>query len=447
MSVNARQLALQILYDISYEGAYANLALSAALSRVQSAAADRAFCTELVYGTLRRQGTLDYILSRFCREKLAKLPPLILLALRLGAYQLLYMDKIPASAAVNESVKLARRFGHQGTAGLTNAVLRRIDRERAAIAAPAFWPDKASAPAEFLAAYYSHPLWLTEEWCSRFGLADAAKLCDFNNRPAPYTLRVNTLRTDRSAVLSLLAAAGIDAKPLPYPAEAIEAAGGGVALSELIEKGLLYPQQLSSMLAAHVLAPEPGQTVLDVCAAPGGKTTHMAALMQNQGRILAFDTHEHKVKLIEQNARRQGIAIIQAAVADSRDLSSLPDAMSDRILVDAPCSGLGVLRSRPDARWRKQPEAERELAALSVQIFDEAAKKLKPGGRLLFSTCTISEIENEQAAARFAAMHPEFVPRPIEYLPEVFQHQPSLQLLPFRQGLEGFFFALFEKRR
>lgn len=447
MSVSARQLALQILYEVSFEGSYANLALAAAFARCQPEAADRAFCTELVYGTLRQQGTLDYILSRFCGNKMTKLPPRILLALRLGAYQLLYMSKVPSSAAVNESVKLARRFGHQGTAGLTNAVLRNIDRRRAEIAAEDFWPDKQAEPAQYLAARYSHPLWLAEEWLNRFGFDAAAELCDLNNQPAPYTLRVNTLKTNRDEIISRLTAEGIAANIPPYPAEALQLANSGAAVGQLIDAGLLYPQQLSSMLAAHVLDPQPGQTVLDVCAAPGGKTTHLAALMQNRGHILAFDAHEHKVRLIEQNAQRLGIGIITAAAADSRHLDIIPDAAADRILVDAPCSGLGVLRSRPDSRWRKQPESSGELAELSCQILNEAVKKLKPGGRLLFSTCTISRTENEQNAARLLAEHEAMTARPIEYLPEVFAGKASLQLLPFEQGLEGFFFALFEKKQ
>ncbi len=447
MSVSARQLALQILYEVSLEGSYANLALAAAFSRCRPEAADRAFCTELVYGTLRQQGTLDYILSRFCGNKMAKLPPRILLALRLGAYQLLYMSKVPPAAAVNESVKLARRFGHQGTAGLVNAVLRNIDRRRAEIAGADFWPDQQAEPAQYLAARYSHPLWLAEEWLNRFGFDDTAVLCSFNNRPAPYTLRVNTLQTSREDVREQLAAAGITANIPPYPAEALQLENGGAAVGRLIDNGLLYPQQLSSMLAAPVLDPQPGQTVLDVCAAPGGKTCHLAALMQNRGHIYAFDAHEHKVKLIEQNARRLGIGIITAAAADSRHLDMIPDASADRILVDAPCSGLGVLRSRPDSRWRKQPETSAELAELSYQILNEAVKKLKPGGRLLFSTCTISRAENEQNAARLTAEHTEMAARPIEYLPEVFAGKASLQLLPFEQGLEGFFFALFEKKQ
>lgn len=447
MSANARALALQILYEVQNKGAYANLALSAALKQQALPRQEAALCTELVYGTLRRQGTIDCVLGHFCKQKLAKLPPRILIIMRLGAYQLLYMDKIPPSAAVNEAVKLARRFGHSGTAGLTNAVLRNIDREREKLAAGEYFPDKDAEPAAYLAAKYSHPQWLMAEWLARFGFDAAAALAEFDNRPSDYTLRVNTLKMTRDRVLDYLQGEGVAATACPYPEEAILISGGAgnAALQRLIEGGVLYPQQLSSMLAAHVLAPKPGATVLDVCAAPGGKTTHMAALMQNKGQILAFDVHEHKLQLIKDNARRLGIGIIQTACADSRELSTVPDESADYILVDAPCSGLGVLRTRPDSRWHKTPETSQDLAELGWAILREAVKKLKPGGELVFSTCTISERENEGNCARLLAECSDMRPLPIDCLPEVFGGGAQVQILPTTHGLDGFFFAKFYK--
>ena len=277
---NARQLALEVLLAVAAEGAYSNLALSRVLnSNASLPAAERALLTELVYGTLRMQGTIDYILGCFVKQGLAKLPLKILLILRLGVYQLLFMERIPPSAAVNESVKLAKRYGHQGTASLTNAVLRNVERQRQNLP----WPEAASQPAEYLAAAASHPLWLVQQWLARFGFAETQALCEFNNQPAPYTLRVNTLKGNRDDVLVQLQAQGVEARPVDLAPEGIvlEAAKGAeVSLRELLARGLLYPQQVSSMLAAHVLQPEPGSRVLDVCAAPGGKTTHLAALMQ-----------------------------------------------------------------------------------------------------------------------------------------------------------------------
>ncbi len=433
---SARRLAVEVLRQVAAEGAYSNLALARAL-RQKSAprlAAERALLTELVYGTLRMQGTIDYILTCFCKQPLGKLPLNILLILRLGVYQLLFMEKIPASAAVNESVKLARVFGHPGTAALTNGLLRNVERQRANIWQ--LFPAVESQPAEYLAARFSHPLWLTRQWLARFGLAETQALCEFDNRPAPYALRVNTLKTSRGELLQQL---GEAARPMRWAEDGLILQDS--AALERLPAGLLYPQQESSMLAAHILQPQPGSRVLDVCAAPGGKTTHMAALMQNRGEILALDLHEHKLQLLRDNAARLGIDCIQTRAADSSNLVDIPQNSFDYVLADVPCSGLGVLRARPDARWRKQEGVSAEIAPLALAILQQAADKLKPGGVLLFSTCTISELENEDNLARFLAANPNFAPMPINQAEGLFAGAYAKQILPQRHGLEGFFYA------
>lgn len=437
---SARRLAVDVLRQVAAEGAYSNLALARAL-RQKSApqlAAERALLTELVYGTLRMQSTIDYILAHFCKQPLAKLPLNILLILRLGVYQLLFMERIPPSAAVNESVKLARLFGHQGTAALTNGLLRNIERQRENIWQ--LFPSAESQPAEYLAARFSHPLWLVRRWLARFGLAETQALCEFDNQPAPYALRVNTLRISRAELLQRLGAA---ARPMRWAKDGLILQNS--AALELLPEGLVYPQQESSMLAAHILQPQPGSRVLDVCAAPGGKTTHMAALMQNRGEILALDLHEHKLQLLRDNAARLGISCIQTRTADSSNLADIAAESFDYVLADAPCSGLGVLRARPDARWRKQENVSEEIAPLALAILQQAADKLKPGGVLLFSTCTISDVENEGNLARFLAANPNFAPMPISESPELFEGDFAKQLLPQRHGLEGFFYARLQK--
>lgn len=436
---NPRRIVLDVLYAVENTGAYANIALNEALQKTPASVERHAFITELVYGTLRMRGTIDYILTQFYKKPLEKLPLRILLALRIGVYQLFFMSRVPQSAAVNESVKLARKYGHQGTASLTNAILRNIVRGGDNIT----FPDKDADPVGHIAAVCSHPHWLVQEWLERFGFDDTLALCSFDNQSAPYTLRVNTLKISREDVLQRLAAEGIDAEPLAFPSDGILVHGGSV--NALIGEGLLYPQQQSSMLAAHVLSPLPGSRVLDVCAAPGGKTTHMAALMQNKGEIRALDVHQHRLGLIKSNADRLGIGIIRTQQADSRDLSDVPDGWADFVLVDAPCSGLGVLRSRPDSRWRKSADTSREIASVAYAILEEAARKLKPGGQLLFSTCTISEQENEQTITHFLAEHKDFAAVPIDCFPELFAGQSSLQVLPQRHNMEGFFFAKLQR--
>lgn len=438
-TANPRRVALDVLYEVENGGAYANIALNDFLRQTPDSAERSAFITELVYGTLRMRGTVDYILSQFYSKPLQKLPLKILLILRMGVYQLCFMSRIPESAAVNESVKLAKKYGHQGTVSLTNAVLRNVARNKDSIS----YPDKDKNPVEFIAAVSSHPLWLVEEWVRRFGFADTLAMCEFDNQPAPFTMRVNTLRISRENALQKLSNAGITAEALDFPLDGIKVTGGDPAA--FIREGLLYPQQQSSMLAAHALAPKAACRVLDVCAAPGGKTTHMAALMQNQGEIRAFDLHEHKLELIKSNAARLGIDIIKTHQADSRNLDTVPDDWADYILVDAPCSGLGVLRSRPDSRWRKTPETSAEIAGTAYEILCEAARKLKPGGIMLFSTCTISETENEENVRRFLAEHQNFSPAAIECYPELFDGRSSLQVLPQIHGIEGFFFARFRR--
>ncbi len=448
---NPRETALRVLMDVESKKAYANLALNAALEETETGKPDRALTTELVYGTLRTLNTLDWALGARLRRPLSSLPVPVRNILRLGAYQLLFMQRIPESAAVNESVKLARRYGHAGTVKFVNGVLRNLARDGADLE----YPDPAGEPVEYLSLRYSHPRWLVRRWLDEFGFEAAEAMLAVNNRPAPNTVRVNTLKTDTGSLQTLLRGQGIETGKGKYADNCLHL-GGFVSLGAIpqFKAGLFQVQDESSILVGQALSPEPGARVIDVAAAPGGKTTHLAQLMQNKGEIIALDVHEHKINLIKDNCRRLGVEIARPVLADARKAPDLyPGLTADYVLVDAPCSGLGVLRRRPDARWRKEETQIMELAELQGQILDAAHRMLAPGGVLVYSTCTVTGEENLGQVKAFLAKYHEYEPESlVGLLPESLNHDNTmaggyLQILPHvHDGLDGFFMARLRKR-
>ena len=437
----ARETAMKVLQEVHEKGAYANVALAKALRRTELADQDRRFVTELVYGAVKAGDTLDWILRRYINRPLSKIPPIIRDILRLGLYQIFYLDKVPPSAACNTAVDLAKKYGHKGVAGFVNAVLRTAIRE----------PEKAAFPqgkghaVEELALKSQHPLWLVKHWVKNFGFGDTVKLCDFDNESAMLCLRANTLRVSREELLQELEACGAEAEASVWTMEGVLVKSHG-ALDALVplQEGRAQVQDESSMLVAHVVAPEPGEFILDCCSAPGGKTTHMAALMKNKGRIVAGDIYEHKLKRIEENADRLGIGIIETMLLDAREAGEKFAGQADRVLVDAPCSGLGVLRRKPDARWHKQQEDLNSLPGLQLEILKSAARAVKPGGVLVYSTCTIERAENQAVVEAFLAGTSEFyLEKTGGFLPCQGFHseEEMVQLYPQRDGTDGFFIA------
>jgi len=447
---NPRETALRVLMDVETQKAYANLALNSALGENETGKLDRALITELVYGTLRALNTLDWALDKHLRRPLSGLPVPVRNILRLGAYQLLFMHRIPESAAVNEAVKLTRRYGHAGTVRFVNGVLRNLARGGAELK----YPDPAEEPVEYLSLRHSHPRWLVRRWLGEFGFEAAETMLKINNRPAPNTVRVNTLKTDTGALQSLLREQGIETVKGKYADHCLHL-GGFISLGGMpqFKAGLFQAQDESSILVGQALSPEPGARVVDVAAAPGGKTTHLAQLMQNEGEIIAVDIHEHKINLIKDNCRRLGVEIVRPILADARKIPGLyPQLTADYVLVDAPCSGLGVLRRRPDARWRKEDAQIKELAELQGQILDAAHRMLEPGGVLVYSTCTITGEENLDQVEAFLAKYREYEPESlVGLLPvELDRHNTMargyLQILPHvHDGLDGFFIARLRK--
>ncbi len=441
---SARQIALDIICSVLNSGAYANIALKKALRINICDDRDRRFITELVYGTIKAKGTLDWLLSQLSSRPVNKIDAVILNILRMGLYQIFYLDKVPDSAACNESTGLARACSHIGTARFVNGILRSAVRSKDA--GSIVFPSEAENPVLNLALTEFHPEWLVKRWAGKLGLEDTKALCRYNNLPPQLTMRTNTLKTTRAELLDNLKAAGFEAEASSWCEEGIvctKTAGLNSFMEQYPDS--FYMQDESSMLVGHVVNPQPGATALDLCAAPGGKTTHLAQLMQNRGKIYACDIHSHKIKLIEENAGRLGIDIIEAALQDAAQVKPEWEAMADYVLVDAPCSGLGVLRRRAEARWRKSKKDLKLFAPLQAAILQNAARYVKPGGRLVYSTCTLEEAENNMVTAAFLAANPDFEYAGFRH-PQTGETVNELQLWPQRDNVDGFYICSMRRK-
>jgi len=438
----AREIALSVLKEVDEKDAYANIALSHALEQYRPAPQERRLATELVYGTIKAKNTLDWVIGQHASRSLDKMTVWVRNVLRMGAYQLLYLDRIPPSAACNEAVNLTKRYGHMGTAKFVNGILRAIARSKEQIQ----FPDIASDPVEHIALRFSHPAWLVQRWIARFGVEETIQLCKKNNETPNMSVRTNLLKGTRQELKQQLEADGLTVEESRWAPEGLLIEGFS-ALGQLdaLRQGLFQVQDESSMLVAHVLDPQPGEFIIDACGAPGGKTTHIAQRMGNQGRVLSTDVHAHKLKLTAENCERLGIDIVEAKTMDARFMHELYAGQAERVLVDAPCSGLGVLRRKPDSRWRKCPEMLVELPNLQLAILESAAQCVKPAGILVYSTCTIEPEENEEVIKRFLSGHPEFI---LEHagklLPEPHPAE-MVQLYPHRDNVDGFFIARMRK--
>ena len=431
-----RELAMQVLQKVHIEGAYANVVLVETLREVQLSERDRRFLTELVYGVTKAGASLDYMIGRYVAD-LRKAQPAIRELLRLGFYQIFCMDRVPPSAACNTAVELAKKHGRRGAESFVNGVLRAALRE----------PERAAFPdgrdARSLALRTWHPQWMVERWIRTYGYERTEELCRCNNTSAPLSMRVNTLRTNRDALMEQLAAAGAQVRASAWVPDGIVLDAHG-ALDELaaLREGLAQVQDESSMLVAHILGAEPGMTVIDACAAPGGKTTHIAQRMENRGRILAFDIYEEKIRRIERNAKRLGISIIEAHLSDACEIGAVYAGQADRVLVDAPCSGLGVLRRKPDARWKKSARDAKTLPSLQHAILESAAQTVKKGGVLVYSTCTMEECENAAVVNAFLETHTDFALEETgRFLPVQKTAECMVQIMPEADGPDGFFIA------
>ena len=443
---NPRSAACEILLRIDKERSYADILIDRELSAGSLQGPDRGLLTELVYGVLRRQGSLDHIINRFSKQKAERLERSVLVLLRLGLYQMFFLDRVPVSAAVNETVKLAKVLAPRAS-GFVNAVLRSADRERDDIA----YPDKEKDPVGYLSAFYSHPAWLVAGWIDQLGLTEAEELARAMSEPPPLTIRTNTLKVSREALLTRLAAEGVQCEATRFSPLGIRiSTTGSVARLQSFRDGLFTVQDESSQLAVMFLAPEPGERVLDACAAPGGKATHMAQLMQNNGEITACDVIGRKLRLIGENAARLGISCIKTVPLDTaRPLTSIKNTGFQRILLDAPCSGLGVIRRNPEGKWWKTAADVADLVRGQKAILENLSDHLRPGGVLLYATCSTTIAENEGVVDAFLALHRDYALEDLRVLfpacAELFTPQGCFRGWPHRHGMDGFFAARLRK--
>ncbi len=432
-----REAALWILLRVEGEGAFANVLLTRSLYRWDLPRGEAELASELVLGVLRWRGRLDWTLEHLLGRPVDALPLPIREVLRLGAYQVLFLQRVAPALAVSSSVDLAKRVGHAGTAALVNAVLRRLVREGEA-------PPPA-AEDHALAVRTSHPLWLVKRWVERWGLEEAQELCEANNLPPPAHVRVNTLRARPEEVARQLREAGADVEPGALP-ESLYVRGALEARLRLEAEGFISPQDEAAMVAARAVDPQPEELVVDACAAPGGKATHLAALMQNRGRIIAGDVNPRKVEALRRRAERCGATCVEARRIDARELDVRG---ADRVLVDAPCTGLGVLRRRPEIRWRVHPEDLVAAATRQKEILGGAARAVRPGGVVVYSVCS-TEPEEGEAVVEWLLATGDYTPAPfaVPWKGGMLRSEPdgSLRLLPHRHGTDGYFIARLRRR-
>ncbi len=431
----ARSFVIKLLCKMESSASYSNLLLDNALSRSQLSEQDKRFASALFYGTLERSYTLDAVIAAHLRSPKDKLSNEVRNILRTGLYQLLYMDSVPDSAAVDESVKLAKRLRNPALAGFVNGVLRSFIREDKQL-------PKGQSKAQQLSIEYSCPQWLTEKWLREYGEQTALAMLSSSLGQAPTTVKVNTLKMPIEDIISLLAADGFKVKAAEPVKDALYVSGGSIEQSRAYKAGLVHVQDISCMLCCMALDPAEGQTVLDICSAPGGKAFTAAEMMNNKGRLLAFDLHENRVRLIKSGAERLGLSIIEAMPNDGKCFNEkLP--MADRVLCDVPCSGLGVIRRKPEIKYKSPEEFER-LPQIQYEILSVSSGYVKAGGRLVYSTCTLSRAENDEVAERFLSEHQDFVPAE---LPKELSSSCKVTITPDRFNSDGFFIAAFTRKR
>ncbi len=437
-----REIAVFILIDIFEEGAYNNIILRKTLNKhTELSSVQKAFITELVNGTLRNLINIDYVIDQYSNTKTNKMKPLILNNLRAAVYQILYMDKIPVSAACNEAVILAKKRGFSSLSGFVNGVLRTVARNKDNIEYP---KDKLKT----VSLKYSYPEWLLKYWRKELTFEQVENTCASFAKPPKICICVNTVKTNKAELKNKLNNEGIavDDNSL-FDNSLYIYKTSNISESKCYKAGLFHIMDESSMLAVKVMSPENNSVVVDVCAAPGGKSFAVAEYMNNTGRVYSRDIYEHKAELIKKGAERLGLSSVKAQLKDAADIDN--EVKADYVLVDAPCSGFGLVRKKPDIKYNKVYEDIEELAALQKKILAASSAMVKDGGVLVYSTCTISHKENIDNIRWFCREYGFKTESIVPYLPSNISRETAekgyIQLLPYQYGTDGFFIARMRK--
>ena len=437
---NARDTALHVLVSCRTAGAWADAALKANLRRDGLSGAEAALCSRIVYGVMQNRLLLDFYLGAYCSQKIDHLQPPLAEILRVGAYQILFLNKVPHSAAVNQAVEQAKANGRAKASGLVNAVLRQVSRNKNHL--PPI-PDRDEI--QHLSIRYSHPKWLVKRLLTLLGREAAEAALAADNAPAPLTIQVNPLKTNAEALAAALESSGVTIQAHPWVPGCLELehAGDLTALAPF-QDGKFLVQDPAARLVSQIAGVRPGMRVLDVCAAPGGKSFSAAFQMEDRGEIVACDLHENKLKRIREGAERLGLTCIRTEAADGRVFRPEWEASFDVVLVDAPCSGLGIIRKKPDIRYKK-PDDMFALPVIQRAILDNAARYVKPGGTLVYSTCTILPEENEGVTDSFLAEHPDFGRTPFTLPSPAGETEGQVTLWPHRHDTDGFYICRMER--
>ena len=438
----ARESALRVLVSVRNASAWSDAALKAQLDKDGLSGPEASLATRLVYGVMQNRLLLDFWIAAYCTQKPDHLQVPLLDILRMGVYQIVFLDRIPDSAAVNESVNLTRTFGRAQAAGLVNAVLRKVVKNKESLPKPS-----GVDPVQYLSITYSHPKWLVKRLLTILSREEAEAFLQANNGAVPTTVQYNPLKTSPDALTAALAEEGVRAIPHAWVPGCLELSDtGNLALLKTFRSGEFLVQDAAAHLVTAAAMPAPGMCVIDVCAAPGGKSFAAAFAMENRGEILSCDLHENKLKRIREGADRLGLTCIQTTAADGRVFNPRLAEKADLVIVDVPCSGLGIIRKKPDIRYKRGDDLF-SLPVVQTAILENSARYVKPGGTLVYSTCTILPEENQHVTDEFLSGHPEFS-RESFLLPDGREvSEGQITFWPQRDGVDGFYICRMKRRQ